>query len=925
MAKQRGGARSLNDHYASNDYYCENERVIGVWWGRGAEQLGVAGRAIGEKDAAFSALFQERTPDGEKLKQRESEITGYDFQCSAQKSVSIMAMVGGDERLVAAHRLAVREAFAELESLAAMQTGQGVMKRVVTTGNVCCAVFEHDTSRALDPQLHTHCVLANVTIAGSGTRFALETRNMVKAIRYAGKVYQSALRREVTRCGYRTRDKKNERGQIEGFEIGGVGNGILSLYSQRRAEIETAIEAWRKEHGREPSPAEIHVLAKETRSAKLQEISTPEVRLRQKSRLSSEDLAELERIKAEAKGNPVVEEAVVVPRELIERAREHLAERSATFGEHQLLAEALNRGLGAVSLATLKAAARDDEELVTTDDREDPMRLLSTRANVLREQESVAFVNETRGSFQPINEEFDAFSDGELVGGKWLRREQESGPAMDVTEQKAAVEALLRSRDQVFALRGVAGAGKTTAIQEFDAGVRASGLGHFLLAPTRKAVEGLAAATGSLVRTVDNFLVALRNGRVNPQGAVITVDEWGLLSNRVGHELLEIAKRYGVRLRFVGDTRQHVGVEAGDFGRTLERHSELSTAGLGRINRQRDPRYNQAVSALARGETLEGIQALDELGWVHEGGAGYIRAAASRYLEELPSALPESSVTDPFLIGVGPTHSELRAFTEEVRSGLKASGRLRGKAITREVFQPDDTTRAQRRELATYRPGSVVVVASEAQPVAGLSAQQVYTVRGLINEKVELVSGSGENRLIDVKRTGARLEIGRMATIELLPGDRVLFRANAEGLVNGQLGVVAGQDEQGWLLTSEGHRVSPRYLRLSHGYATTSHTAQGVTAQHAVVFGAKFDAKGLYVSLSRAKVRTDLYTPDKEYLFDNAERLSGERQGALDALNAAGRLQKSRERKRQTLAAVAQNGAPERTGLQRNHSIDRTL
>ena len=287
--------------------------------------------------------------------------------------------------------------------------------------------------------------------------------------------------------------------------------------------------------------------------------------------------------------------------------------------------------------------------------------------------------------------------------------------------------------------------------------------------------------------------------------------------------------------------------------------------------------------------------------------------------------MPESPAADPFVIGVGPTHSELRGFTEEVRCGLKANGRLRGEAISRQVFQPDDTTRAQRRELATYRPGSVVVVASEAQPVAGLSAQEVYTVKGLINEKVELDSGSGENRLIDVKRMGARLEIGRMATIELLPGDRVLFRANAEGFVNGQLGIVAGEEDQGWLVTSDGHRVSPRYLRLSHGYATTSHTAQGVTAQHAVVFGAKFDAKGLYVSLSRAKVRTDLYTPDKEYLFDNAERLSGERQGALDALNAAGRRQKGHDRKRQALSAVPGNGVPERTGLERNQWVDRTL
>ena len=101
-------------------------------------------------------------------------------------------------------------------------------------------------------------------------------------------------------------------------------------------------------------------------------------------------------------------------------------------------------------------------------------------------------------------------------------------------------------------------------------------------------------------------------------------------------------------------------------------------------------------------------------------------------------------------------------------------------------------------------PGALLLWLAKRQPVAGLSAQEVYTVRGVINEKVELVSSSGENRLIDVKRTGARLEIGRMATIELLPGDRVLFRANAEGFVNGQLGIVAGKDDQGWLVTSDG-------------------------------------------------------------------------------------------------------------------------
>ena len=331
MAKMRSGARWLNNHYAANDYYSEKERVVGEWRGRAAERLAVAGCSIQGEDPAFLALFGGRTPAGEKLKQRDSEIIGYDFQCSAHKSVSIMGIVAGDERLIEAHRRSVQEAFHELESLAAMQTGQGMAKHRITTGNVCAAVFEHDSSRSLDPQLHTHCAVVNVTFDQSGKRYALETHDMVKAIRYAGKVYQSALRREVTRCGYRTVESKNERGQIEGFEIVGIPDQVLSLFSQRRAEIELAIETWRKEHGREPSAAEIHVLAKETRTPKLREISTDDVRAQQRGRLPAEAMAELERLKAEAMGVTPAGEVIVEPRELVDRARDHLAERSATF------------------------------------------------------------------------------------------------------------------------------------------------------------------------------------------------------------------------------------------------------------------------------------------------------------------------------------------------------------------------------------------------------------------------------------------------------------------------------------------------------------------------------------------------------------------------------------------------------------------
>jgi conjugative relaxase-like TrwC/TraI family protein len=267
MAKMRDGAQWLSNHYAANDYYCEGEHVVGCWAGRGAEALGILGQSIEPQNAAFLRIFSGQTPGGEDLKQRDSDIIGYDFQCSAQKSVSIMAILGGDERLFEAHRTAVTQAYEKLETLACVQgrDEQG-NKRRTTTGVLCSARFEHDTSRALDPHIHTHFATANFSIGQAGKRYALETHDMVKAIRYAGKIYQSALRRNVEDLGYRTRDKFDDKGQLEGFEIDGIRDELCEKYSQRRGEIEDEIAAFQAEHGREPTAAEIHVIAKETGS-----------------------------------------------------------------------------------------------------------------------------------------------------------------------------------------------------------------------------------------------------------------------------------------------------------------------------------------------------------------------------------------------------------------------------------------------------------------------------------------------------------------------------------------------------------------------------------------------------------------------------------------------------------------------------------
>ena len=293
-AKIRHGGTYLGNHLTANDYYCEGENVTGRWVGKGAALLKIDRIAIHAGNAAFEALRQNRIPyrsGNKKLTPRndkdKNSVRFFDFQCSAQKSVSIMAVVMNDRRLYEAHDKAAAKAFAELERFAAFQTGDTNNRTQEISGNLCAAAFRHDASRSLDPQLHTHFVVANATWDSEKKRWlSLDTCEMFRAIRYAGKVYQNELALECRRLGYSIENIRNQKGVIEGFEIEGVTKNIRDRYSKRRAEIEAGIERFQKEKGRMPTTREIHVITRETRNVKMHEIDTVEVRHRQRKQLT---------------------------------------------------------------------------------------------------------------------------------------------------------------------------------------------------------------------------------------------------------------------------------------------------------------------------------------------------------------------------------------------------------------------------------------------------------------------------------------------------------------------------------------------------------------------------------------------------------------------------------------------------------------
>jgi conjugative relaxase-like TrwC/TraI family protein len=871
MAKLRDGSTYFEGHLTANDYYAENESVTGCWVGQAAEHLGLAGREISAADAAFERLRCNLHPlTGRRLTARtgDTRIAFLDFQCSAPKSVSLLAVTYGDARLRQAHHEAVSVAFAELERFAARRVRGGHAawtEQVAVTGNLCAARFEHDASRALDAQLHTHLVTANTTFDAKADQwFALTEREMLSAVRYAGKVYQNELARRVLAAGYPIESARNDRGVIEGFEIVGVTAADRAIASKRRAQIEAEIAGFEKKHGRAPTTQEIHGITTRTRSSKLAEITTAEVRHRQRADFSPERAQALDAVVDAARRRGPIAPAGSDETAALVHARNHLFERASVQRGHEVIAEALNQNLGGLSLEKVKHALTEGEATDCV-----PLKLgesdlhatYATREGLTQELSAIAVVNSGRHACAPLGR------------GDFEPNERLSA------DQRRAVQSLLASTDRVCALRGVAGAGKTFTLQEVQRGLVAANREVFACAPTTSAAAVLRSEGFSRATTLADFL---QNGEAKngPRllGAAVIVDEAGIASTRQGAELCALVEKQGARLILVGDTRQHSGVEAGDFLSILEKHSRLQTCELTDIRRQTTREYRSAVKLMARGQARAGLEALDRLGWVKEDGADYVKRAAEHYVE--------SAAAKRDVILVAPTWEEIHRLTDAVRAGLKKRGLLReSQPVT--IAEPLAWTKAQAETVANYRPGHLLTLhrpLRAAQLTAGTTVEVVSVGRSGIRVR----DAQGCETDVSPRRHAAAWTASAPRVIELAAGDRVLIRQNhrAAGLVNGEVLTLAAREPSGaWRARDAAGRekeIPADFRAFTHGYAVTSHKAQGRTCDEVIVCAARLDAKATYVAFSRARQQATGYTPDKTALFDSLPATNRPRQAALD-------------------------------------------
>jgi conjugative relaxase-like TrwC/TraI family protein len=847
-------------HLENNDYYAEGERVLGRWHGRGAELLGLAG---GIRQADFEALRQGFDPKtGEFLRQRKSADrlaadgtirshgrSLYDFTISAPKSLSIMAVLGGDRRLIEAHQTAVAEALQELELQSGARIRKGRANSNRATGNLVIALYHHDTSRELDPQLHTHAVAANLTYDGTEGRWkALQASGIYERCSYLTEVYRNALAREVRKLGYGIESRQNTRGRDKGFEIRGVPEDLLAKYSQRSRQRDKAIRQFVAGTGRQPTDNEVAILVRDSRPDKLVEISTKEVRKRRLSRLTPEEFQALEGVQHKRDSIPITLDRCVAS---LEYAKDHIFERVSVAKDYEILAEALRHGRGHIRCEELKSLLRLEESAGLILRKGDE---IATVASLKREKEMIDCINRGIGRCCRL-------------GG-----EKPFNPSVRLSpEQNQVLRLVLDSRDQTVNIRGAAGTGKTATLRELHRALLESGHEVIAVAPTMSAVEELQKVGFNAASTLERLLQDQR-AQATLNEKVLIVDEAGMVSGRQMWELLNIAERHSARMIYSGDTKQIQSVEACDALRVLERESRLKSIELIQVQRQAVKEYREAIKELRR-DPATGFEKLDNIGAIHE--VPWLDRAHA-----VAQAFAETELKGRKALVVCATHEEIDRVTEAIRSRRKQNGQLGSSVEIGRNISLNWTT-AQKSEMRNFRPGQLLVFH---RAVKGIAKNETVEVAQVAKNQILIRTSQGKSRALTAKQAKS-FDVCERQAFDVAPSDKLLITANRRTpgfkVTNGEIVTVNRIDQHGFIGLEDGRIVLPDFRQFTYGYAVTAHRSQGKSVDEVIISADGMKKELFYVAASRGRESVRIITSDKEMLRD-AVAQSNARQSASE-------------------------------------------
>ncbi len=867
ISKPLSAGQAHNYHHKEftskeQNYWSQRSVITGEWQGRLATQFGLAGAvaaedfsklsqgqhpATGEQLVHQRASYEYQNADGKTVKTMEHRA-GWDATFSAPKSVSLTALVGGDERVREAHRESVRVALDQLEHYTQARIGGN--HPAETTGKFIAAKFEHDTARPVDgyvaPQLHTHAVVFNVTERENGQPRAIQPKSLFASQQFATAIYQSELTYRLRQLGYEI-----TTGWSGAPEIKGYTQEYLDASSPRSQQIREYLERTGRT-GKEAA----EIAAHSTRDRK--EIHSPAEVMAAHRKLAADFGHQAESAVRQARERQQRQERPVNTlekvRESLTFARDKNFEREAVVDERALIRDGLRRGMGEVTYAQVRSnlnARLAAGEFQIVERTNVPGRQFTTAKTIEAEHEIVRRMREGRSQVEPVLDRPEAI------------KVADQHPHLNRAQQ-SVVEDVLSSRDRIQGIQGFAGAGKTTTLAVIRSAAETQGYQVEGFAPTSRAARQLGEA-GVDAGTLQGFLARTAKPPQSPQKHFYFVDESSLAST---NQMRDFLARLGSndRVLLVGDIRQHQGVEA---GRPFEQLQEagMRTAKLDEIVRQKDPALKLTVELLAKGQVSAALEGLQKQGRVREipNREERIRAIAKSYVES-----PQNTLI------VSPDNASRRELNVAVRRELKAKGTVAPENHSfRVLVQRQDMTGAERSWASHYEVNDVVRYARGSKAV-GIEAGS-YGAVVAIDPTANLLTvqkQNGEATTYDPRRlTG--VSVYKDTDREFSSGDRIQFTApdKSLGVANRDLAVIETIHPDGRLSTRlDNNRqieFNPaEHRHFDHGYAVTSHSSQGLTAERVLVHADTgvhpdlLNSRFGYVSLSRASHEATLFTDD---------------------------------------------------------------
>ncbi|PQM26371.1 exonuclease V subunit alpha [Sphingopyxis lindanitolerans] len=883
-------------YYETDDYYAEGGLAPSEWFGEAAKALGLQGEVDREK---FATLLEGRV-DGKQLGTiREGKVEhrpGWDITFSAPKSVSIMAEVAGDKRLIAAHGAAATVALAHVEShLAATRIRISGEVQREATGNLVVATFRHVTSRAQDPQLHTHAIVVNATQDKDGDWRSLEPRAFYQLQKDIGAIYRQELAHGIAALGYQI-----EPGKDAMFEIAGVPDKVIDALSQRTAAIDARL-AERGTTRQEASAAEKQIAALDTREAK-SHVDIRELRAdwRATADANGFDASARDRLVSGAVGRArdIGTRASPEPqaRQAVAFAAAKLSERESVMSASALAREAGDFAFGKVGHEQISSAITGAEqrgELVprTFLDRRGAEFAGFTTPQALETERTMLRLEAVgRGMADTLASPLTAARTVERAA----RQSARSGYAW-TDDQRRATTDLLTARDRIVAVQGYAGTAKTTTVlATYAREAERHGLAVTALAPTASAATVLGEALGLRGDTVARHLLT-PEGRMARKEAVWIVDEASMLSAQDMAKLMTSADRAEARLVLVGDVKQLGSVGAGAAFAQLQT-AGMTTTKLAEVVRQTNIETREAVMASIEGHAGKALAALDR------GGGKVIEGATpkERFEAMVQHYLSLSPAERTWTLVIEPSRDGRDMLTGLIRENLASRGELSWERLQFAALEAKGMTRAEARQAASYTIGDVVrfnrdYAAKDVRRGEPLTVSAVEPGRG----RIALAGRDGRSVDWHPRQWGAgKAEVFEPKLMDLRTGDRVQFTRNDHeaGRINGLGGTVTGIDPstgQATLKLANGREQrldlsDPRDTHLRHAYVQTAHAAQGQTAERVLIHADSrstnlVDQKMLYVALSRARGEAVIVTDDRDRLVRAITERAGEKQTAMEA------------------------------------------